>query len=181
MSAAARTLDEFLAALDEWTERVPLDVLEERLAELEISLDDVRPFVKFGRDTYRRNLMHAGPGYQALILCWRPGQRSPIHDHRGSSCGVRVLAGVATETIFDRTPEGLVFPTGTRRLAAGSVCGSQDSDMHQMSNLEPAGCDLVTLHIYSPPLLKMEMYSLTSAQVGEFVDPVLSFMDGDGI
>jgi hypothetical protein len=31
------------------------------------------------------------------------------------------------------------------------------------------------------PLLRMGMYSLTSAQVREFVDPVMRFMDGDGI
>ncbi|TWT44323.1 Cysteine dioxygenase type I [Phycisphaerae bacterium RAS1] len=181
MAVKTLSLAEFLAELDEYDCRVPLDELRERMEALDLSYDDIKSFARFGRETYQRNLMHAGPGYQALILCWRAGQRSPIHDHSGSSCGVRVVKGTLTETIFDRTPEGLVFPTHTHRLHEGGVCGSQDSDMHQVSNLQPPGCDLITLHVYSPPLLKMGTYSLTDTRIGEFVDPVVGFVAGDGI
>lgn len=44
-----------------------------------------------------------------------------------------------------------------------------------------AGQDLVTLHIYSPPLLVMGTYSLTDDRVGEFVPPVHEFTHGAGI
>lgn len=178
---ATQTIAEFLAELDQHLGRVPLDALRRKLDELDVSLDDVRPFVRFGKSGYQRNLLHAGPGYHALILCWRSGQRSPIHDHRGSSCGVRVLHGVATETVFEKNRDGLVFATFSRELPAGAVCGSQDDDIHQMSNLQPAGQDLVTLHIYSPPLLVMGKYSLTDSRIGEFVDPVFEFAEGAGI
>jgi cysteine dioxygenase len=170
-----------LAELDGYRERVPLDLLVDRIGRVDIPLDEIRPYMQFGTKTYRRNLMHAGPGYHALILCWRAGQRSPIHDHRGSSCAVRVLMGTAVETRFERTPDGYVYATGSRELHEGEVCGSQDEDMHQMSNLQAAGCDLVTLHVYSPPLMKMGMYSLIEATVGEFADPVSAFSDGGGI
>lgn len=178
---AGLCLTDFLADLDQYSERVPLDELVERIERLDFSFEDIAAFAHFGTDTYRRNLMHAGPGFQALILCWRPGQRSPIHDHRGSSCGVRVIKGVATETFFERTPDGLIYATGSRELPAGQVCGSQDADIHQVSNLQPAGCDLLTLHVYSPPLLRMGMYSLTDTAVREFLDPVRGFVNGDGI
>ena len=125
--------------------------------------------------------MHAGTGYQALILCWRKGQRSPIHDHTGSSCGVRVLEGTATETSFAQTPDGYVYATGSRELPPGAVCGSQDADIHQVSNLQPGDADLITLHVYSPPLLHMGMYSLTDTEVVDFFDPVVGFSDGAGI
>src|SRR5207249_2304648 len=122
-----------------------------------------------------------GPAYQALLLCWRNGQRSPIHDHRGSNCGVRILSGVATETVFERNENGLVYATFSREMAEGSICANSDDDIHQMSNLQPGKADLVTLHIYSPPLLHMGTYSLTSPMVQEFFDPVFAFADGDGI
>jgi cysteine dioxygenase len=175
------TLPEFFAELDGFTHRVPLDLLTRRLVELEISLDDVREHLQFGAKTYKRNLIHEGPGYQALALCWRSGQRSPIHDHRGSTCGVRVLCGAATETRFDRTPEGWIYAVDSRELAEGQVCGSQDDDIHQVSNLRPRGENLVTLHVYSPALLVMGTYSLTDAERGEFRDPVYAFADGAGI
>ena len=44
--------------------------------------------------------------YQAWVMCWRNGQRSPIHDHKGSSCAVRVLRGTLTETLFAFAPNG---------------------------------------------------------------------------
>lgn len=181
MATKPLTIADFFAELDRYEERIPLDELVERLRLLDLDFEDVRPFVCFGEQTYRRNLMHAGRGYQALILCWRAGQRSPIHDHRGSSCGVRVIRGTVTETLFDMTPEGYVYPTTTHQLHEGEVCGSQDSDKHQISNLQPPGHDLVTMHIYSPPLITMGTYSLYDTKVGEFTDPIAACLGGDGI
>lgn len=174
------TLQEFLSALDFYSARVPITELMRRLEELQITLDDVRDYLIFGNEHYRRNLVHAGPAFHALVLCWRAGQRSPIHDHRGSNCAVRVLKGVASETQFEMTRDRLVYPTMTRRMPAGSVCATQDCDIHQVSNLQ-SGLDLVTLHIYSPPLLVMGQYSLTEAVVGEFADPIFEFALGGGI
>jgi cysteine dioxygenase len=175
------TLSDFLARMDRHPQRVPLDELTRLMTDLSIAMDDVCEFTQFGETTYRRNLMHAGPGYHALILCWKNGQRSPIHDHRGSSCGVRVLKGVATETYFDKSPNGLIYAVSSRELREGQICGSQDADIHQISNLQPGGADLVTLHVYSPPLMVMGTYSLLDQSVGEFADPIFEFCHGAGI
>ncbi|MHC4106609.1 MAG: cysteine dioxygenase [Planctomycetota bacterium] len=166
------TLSAFFEELDRYDGSVPLDELERRLRALDLGLDDVREFARFSPDQYRRNLIHEGPAYQALILCWANGQRSPIHDHRGSSCGVQVIHGTATETLFKRGANGRIIPAGTRELPQGAVCGSYDADIHEMSNLQPGGGNLVTLHIYSPPLLVMGTYSITGTTVGEFEDPI---------
>jgi len=174
-------LGEMLESFDEYGARIPLDRLREGLEELDLEFDDIKKYARFSESRYQRNLLHAGPGYQALILCWRNGQRSPIHDHRGSSCGVCVLKGVATETVFDHAPNGMIYPMGTRELAVGGVTGSQDDDIHQVSNLQPNGADLVTLHIYSPPLLVMGTYSLTDPKREEVLDPIFDFAFGVGI
>ncbi len=181
MTTKIKTIEDFLSGLDDYATPIPLDDLKRRLSELELSIEDVKPHVRFGQDHYQRNLLHAGPHYHALILCWRPGQRSPIHDHRGSACGVRVIQGTAVETTFGHTAEGLVYATESGTLHAGEVCGSLDSDTHQVSNLQPPGDDLVTLHVYSPPLLTMGMYSLTDSAVSDFCDPIVGFEEGDGI
>ena len=91
------------------------------------------------------------------------------------------MRGTVTETIFDRTPDGLIFPTTTQSLHEGDVCGSEDSDIHQISNLQADGQDLITLHVYSPALNVMGVYSLTDATVREEVDPVFEFAIGSGI
>lgn len=180
-AAASLSLNDFFAKLDGYRERIPLDELNGLIHQLRISIDDVMPFARFDDERYQRNLMRAGPAYHALVLCWQNGQRSPIHDHRGSSCGVRVLKGEMTETIFEFSPNGLIYPTSTSVAKEGTVCGSEDADIHQVSNLQPGDRELITLHIYSPPLLVMGTYSLTDDMVGEFADPVYEFCDGDGI
>jgi cysteine dioxygenase len=175
------TLEQWFAELDEFQKRIPLPVLKDGLTRLRIERPDFLRFAQFSPERYRRNLMHAGPAYHALALCWRDGQRSPIHDHRGSACAVRVLEGEATETIFQMTEEGHIFPSNTRKLSEGFICATEDLDIHQISNLQPANRDLITLHIYSPPLLVMGQYSLTDQTVREFKDEVHAFAEGAGI
>ncbi len=171
-----------LAELDRHGGRIPLDVLRDWLERTPLSLDDVRPFLRFSAERYVRNLMYAGPAYQALVLCWRSGQRSPIHDHTGSSCGVRVIHGVATETTFAAAANGMVYAVGSRHLPAGATCAAQDADVHQMSNLQPAGEDLITLHVYSPALVCMNVYSIVAAGSERFFDPINDeFVSGAGI
>jgi cysteine dioxygenase len=175
------SLENWFAQLDEYRERIPLRVLTEGINRVQFQFENVQPFVQFSTEKYRRNLLHEGRAYHALILCWRGGQRSPIHDHRGSACAVRVIRGEATETIFEMTEAGHVFPVRTRKLAEGFTCATEDLDIHQLSNLQPKHCDLITLHLYSPPLLVMGQYSLLDLGAREFRDEVHLFTEGAGI
>jgi cysteine dioxygenase len=176
----AKNLHELFDYLDGLEDRAPLPELVAQLAELKIDCNDVREYLHFSDEHYSRNLIRKGPWYHLLALCWKNGQRSPIHDHAGSSCGVRVLRGVMTETTFDLAPNGHVKAVRSRDLAAGGVCGSQDSDMHQVSNLQAGKADLVTLHCYTPPLLWMGTYSMFDTSRGQ--EPMLlEFCDAAGI
>jgi cysteine dioxygenase len=176
----ARTLDELFHYLDGLHDRAPLAQLQSELADLDISPEDLAAHVRYSERTYRRNLVRASDWYNLWVLCWRNGQRSPIHDHRGSSCAVRVLEGMMTETLFEFAPNGHVKALFSRDLPPGSVVGSEDTDLHQVSNLQAGEADLITLHIYSPPLVLMGTYSLTERGRGE--EPMLiEFYDAAGI
>src|SRR5262245_66062556 len=148
----AKTLNELVAYLDGLEGRAPLQELVAELKELQVECEELSEYVRFSEKQYGRNLVREGPWYHLLVLCWKNGQRSPIHDHAGSTCGVRVLRGVLTETTFTFAPNGHVKAVGSRDLAEGHVCGTQDDDLHQISNLQAGNADLVTLHVYTPPL-----------------------------
>jgi len=167
--------------LDGLTARAAVASLQSALDALDISAEVVQEYVRFTGDRYLRNLMFEGPFYHALILCWRSGQRSPIHNHAKSTCGLRVLQGIATETIFEPTPCGQVKAVSSFDRGIGDVSASQDTDIHQVSNLQQEGQDLITLHIYSPPLLRMDTYSLNNAVIGEFRPEVVQHAFGSGI
>jgi cysteine dioxygenase len=166
------TIDAIFEDFDRSAEKLSLPTLLEWLQRTDLTIDDVAEFLVFRADRYVRNLLHAGPAYQALLLCWRNGQRSPIHNHRGSNCGVKVLRGVATETTFAKAPNGMMYAVRSRDLPSGHTCASADEDTHQVSNLQAGWADLVTLHVYSPPLLRMDMYSLDTPAVTIWDDPV---------
>jgi cysteine dioxygenase len=175
-----RSLDDLFHYLDGLNERAPLADLVRRLDKMELDCDEIASFIRFSNRGYTRNLIRGGTWYNVLALCWKNGQRSPIHDHHGSSCGVRVLRGTATESLFEFAPNRHVKALFSRELPPGSVCGSQDYDIHQVSNLQPDDADLVTLHVYSPPLLYMGTYSMTDLTRG--TEPMfLEFSDAAGI
>jgi len=156
-------LGELFRRFDVWNERIPLEVLSSHLARLDLTRDDLSAFSVFDAECYCRNRLHRGPAYEALLLCWKPGQKSPIHDHARSSCAFRVLQGECTETVYEPADRFAARERATRVVAAGSttqtegfVCASQDSDIHEVANLGSG--NLQTLHVYSPPLLEMETY-----------------------
>ena len=137
-----------------WDRREEAIAFAELIAALQrLDLDrwDLEGALTFGERTYGRASIRRRRHYEALVLCWRSGQRSPIHDHAGSSCAVRVIEGRATETQFIRSPCGRLVPRRSRTFGAGAVTGCCGGETHQMANLEPPGHDLITLHVYSPP------------------------------
>ena len=160
-------VDKLFAYLDGLGGRAPLDELTALVGDLGIEIEDLEEHVRFSERGYARNLIRTGEWYHAWVLCWKNGQRSPIHNHAGSSCCVKVLRGTATETLFEFAPNGHVKALFSRDHLEGTILGSEDADMHQVSNLQAGDAQLVTLHIYSPPLLRMETYSLTDLSRGE--------------
>ena len=167
--------------LESLRNRASLERLRELLHETAITATDLHEFVAFDEEHYRRNLVSLGPWYEILVICWQSGQRSPIHNHARSTCGLKVLTGVCTETVFERSPCGQVVARQSTDLTAGYITASQDGDTHQVSNLQPPGENLVTLHIYSPPLRSMQKFSLLGDQAEEWRPPISEFAEGAGI
>jgi cysteine dioxygenase len=131
---------------------------------VEVGADELRPYVSFKEGTYARHRVHLGEHAELLVLCWRPGQRTPIHDHAGSFGAVRVLRGVMWETLFEMgNGEGLRYLSG-REWTPGHVTGADVPDIHQLGNPDVSGRDLVTLHLYAPPLASLNVYKVGRAE-----------------
>jgi cysteine dioxygenase len=153
-------LIDLLSEFDRYQDSIPLFALKRRLRHLKLELKDVKRWLCYSPRCYQRNLIHAGPAYEALLLCWRSGQRSPIHDHRNSGCVLKIIQGSAIETVFDRGPNGMVYPIRSKEMKQGSIVATYDEDIHQISNLQARAAGLVTLHVYSPPLRDMRIFTL---------------------
>jgi cysteine dioxygenase len=176
----AHSLQPLFRYLDGLCGQAGLAELTAVLGSLRPGRDDLADFVRFSDQGYARNLVRAGRWYSGLVLCWKNGQRSPIHDHAGSNCCVRVLRGVLTETRFEFAPNGHVKAVSSRDFPQGCVLASADLDLHQVSNLQSGNAPLVTLHVYSLPLQRMGTYTLGERTRG-FEPLFLEFCDAAGI
>jgi cysteine dioxygenase len=134
--------------------------LDAMLGGVEVSAEELRPYVSFKEGTYARHRVHLGEHAELLVLCWRPGQRTPIHDHAGSYGAVRVLRGVMWETLFEMGGEGGLAYESSREWRPGQVTGADVPDIHQLGNPDVSGQDLVTLHLYAPPLTSLNVYKV---------------------
>ncbi|KAJ3140067.1 hypothetical protein HK100_010810 [Physocladia obscura] len=60
-----------------------------------------RQYRHFDSGRYTRNLVDAGNGrFNLMILCWPAGVASPIHDHAGSHCLMKIMEGELKETRY---------------------------------------------------------------------------------
>jgi cysteine dioxygenase len=146
-----------LAEIYEWLERS------------KISNEALQPYTAFKEGNYWRHRVCRNKFVEMLVLCWRPGQRTPIHDHNGSHGGVKVCQGLLWETTFSfDSVAGLAYKS-VRELASGSITGSDVPDIHQLGNPDVSGQDLVTLHVYAPPLGVLHTYKPGSAKIDLYV------------
>lgn len=113
----------------------------------------------FRRGRYTRNIVGYSPNqFIALLLCWEKGQQSPIHDHSGAHCFIKMLSGRIRERKFAWAADGTVGPEAAEDpglLDASkpeqSVGFMHDSlGLHRIENPSDEEA-AVSLHIYSPP------------------------------
>ncbi len=87
----------------------------------------------------------------AWLICWMDDQDTGFHDHDISAGAVAVVSGAVRE---ERLCIG--GPPARRHCSAGGSFHFAPTDIHRVRH---AGVDpAVTLHVYSPPLLRMGAY-----------------------
>jgi cysteine dioxygenase len=163
------SLTSLVAALESTVTDPSLSQIYEWLEKSDISSDEMEPYTAFKEGNYFRHRVFRNTHVEMLVLCWRPGQRTPIHDHNGSHGGVKVWQGVLWETTFQfDAARGLEYKAA-RDLATGSVTGSDVPDIHQLGNPDVSGQDLITVHIYAPPLGVLHTYKPGSQKIDLYI------------
>lgn len=115
------------------------------------------PKIAFDPQRYVRTRLYADDALEVLLLCWLPGQETPIHDH-GGSWGVSVaIAGSLVERSYAAPRSGEKMErTSVTALKPGAVALERGDTIHQVCNAS-AGPS-VSLHVYSPPLTAYGSY-----------------------
>ncbi len=143
----------------------PLPEINDLIARTTISPDELLPYLGFKAGNYCRHRVMRNEFVEMLVLCWKPGQRTPIHDHNGSHGAVFVQEGILWETTFNYDTEDGLRYKAHRELRAGGLTGSELPDIHQIGNPDISGQDLITVHVYAPPLGVLKTYKLGSSTI----------------
>lgn len=146
------------------------DTIEKYLTEHSVSIDELASYVFFREDTYGRNMVSGNDNYEMLVLTWLPGQRTPIHDHAGQRCWMRVVTGELTfKNYLPLAGKKTLVPSGAAETHAASKTVYIDDSLaiHSIANAstKPA----VSLHIYAGPVEKCQVYNETAKQF-EWID-----------
>src|SRR5258708_319403 len=78
-------------------------------------------YIQFSEDRYARNLVYKTADFECLVLCWKPGQRSPIHDHGNSICAVYTVDGTLCADNYRKTANGHIRADYSEDFKPGSV------------------------------------------------------------
>jgi cysteine dioxygenase len=118
------SLEELQHALTQASRPLSPNELTNLFKQHNYSLTDLLPWIKFDSNSYCRNRVLISEHAELLIMCWRSGQLSPIHNHKGSACCIRVISGQATEIAYEPTDCGQLAPSGISRFKQGQVFAS---------------------------------------------------------
>lgn len=166
------SLDTLVASLESLG---PLDVtlaaVTERLTDGRLDEASLAPYLHWRDDKYARNLVHRCDLFDVILLCWKPGQATPVHNHSGQRGWVQVLRGQLEETswaapgggalpdlaLVDVDDDGVGHGLRLERTGHGVVDSpdtvvtvDRERAIHQLGNPDPRE-PTVSLHVYSRP------------------------------
>jgi predicted metal-dependent enzyme (double-stranded beta helix superfamily) len=162
IAPARLSLEDFICEMSQIPSReLRLPALKDLFGRLDLKDELVTGNIHFAAQAYARNLVCRTPRFDMLVLCWRPGNVTTIHDHAGSLNVTRVVSGGLTSRTFargERPAPGkcLVRLEREEKLASGAVSCVDHGEVHQLANTTDA--DLVTVHVYARPLKDITVY-----------------------
>lgn len=151
--------------------------LTDLISSFKLEPSDWKGFAHFDKNKYTRNLIGLGKEdrFGLMILAWGPGQKSPIHDHDGSHCIMKILKGNLIETLYNKSRQEMenydsslslspaeefdhYVKTKETTLTTGQTAYIHDKiGWHRVSNasIQEAA---VSLHLYAPQIEKCRTY-----------------------
>ena len=110
---------------------------------------DLQPWADFdhpAEDSYGRKLVYKGDNFEIMVMSWRPGDISTIHDHGHTQWGCVQVFGPAEHATF-RLEDDQITTLSRVLLKPRQAIGVSHSLLHQMGN-PTRDTFFLTLHVY---------------------------------
>lgn len=138
---------------------------------MEIPNSDFSDYCYWDDDCYTRNCIVDHENFELILLCWGPGQITPIHDHGGEECWVSFIDGEFKETIYQ------LDDNNELQEITSSIAKSKDISymidfmgFHSLENLSNKRS--MSLHLYAKPIRNCNAFD---DELGELVNKDLEY------
>lgn len=122
-----------------------------------IPVQEFDNFASWDTQDYSRNCIERNDRFEILLLCWHPGDYTPIHGHDGQRCWVYQIDGKVEEKRYRDTEQGPQL-VNTQVLKPGELSYMDDRmGFHVLSN--PYELKSMSLHIYVSPIDKCKVFN----------------------
>ena len=162
-----QSVDDLVTALSEGERTSFFDLLNSS----EIPNAAFEKYSSWSDDFYTRNCIVDTEKFELILLCWEKGQLTPIHDHGGEECWVKVIAGEFKETIFKESDTGEMLAIDSAVAKQNDVTYMVDFlGFHKLENISKQRS--MTLHLYAKPIRNCNLFDENS---GEIINKVLKY------
>lgn len=145
---------------------------------LNLQSEEFEPYSFWDKETYTRNCVSRNEDYELILLCWEPGQETPVHDHNGEECWVYALKGDMEEIRYQDSTKATERITESKRskMLEGSVAYMDDNlGYHSLHNRTQERA--LTLHLYMKPIDSCKIYDTAE---GAFIRKDMQYDTKDG-
>ena len=148
-----KSVNELVSALSEG-ERVTYSNI---IRALNIQSKDFECFASWSNKSYTRNCIVDNDNFELILLCWESGQTTPIHDHGGEECWVKIIEGEFKETIYKLDDSNQLNTFKTSISNEGDMSYMVDfMGYHSLENRSDKRS--MSLHLYAKPIRNCQCF-----------------------
>ena len=141
------SVEQLIKTLDE----TELDKCIQVAKKIEIPINEFEDFSSWSDDCYTRNCIERNDKYELILLCWKSGDETPIHDHDGQQCWVYQVDGELIEQRFKADENGKLMQTNELLVKPGEVSYMEDNMGYHLLKNESTS-KAMSLHLYMQPI-----------------------------
>jgi cysteine dioxygenase len=116
----------------------------------EYNTKDYKELIEFSTVTYNKVYVYNTLEFDLVLICWKKGQNTKIHDHPDYCCYIKMLEGSLLEENFINTNNTLKTYENVIIKPDDITFKCKNNVVHRIIPLE----DSISLHIYMPGLYK---------------------------
>jgi cysteine dioxygenase len=153
MSRKITSLESLIQQLEETDQEEHKKII----SAMDIPKSEFVAYAHWKKSGYARNCIKRTKDYELLLLCWNPGDRTPVHGHDGQDCWVYLVDGEMTEIRYKADEDDNLTKTHTEKLTGHRLTYMRDEMGYHMikNNSEQRA---MTLHIYALPIDECEVF-----------------------